>query len=389
MRLLALGLALQATACAAKLDPLPIKEVEPGKPATLDPTLAAAGGNLAITRDGKSRLPYATGLDGGCVAGTIALALVWLPLDVLLGGNLMPPGGGDCEHRLPSFVIVQLESRHAAVLVIQKYGDFVAQLPTGTYLVAEVMDDKSLVPLRFGFQIPKSGHAYDLGVIAIDDGSLPRATITAHSDVAFAQLMTELPGAADWPKSPALLIQISSARDSQSAQVYFIDKKNLDAYLTAATIELKDHGMPLLTSETGAPAAASPVQQNSTQTASMGTQSQATSPSGPADVPFKIDDGFQTVEGIGKLEHGHLSGQIDRDGRLITLAGDVHSDGLMVALNGALLPTGVSVGQLASNSYCSADGTAHAASGNVAIPMNATCGANNKQITLYLTLPPP
>lgn len=362
--------------CVQKLDPLPVKEVEPGKPAALDPSLAAAGGSLIITRNGKPQIPYATGVDAGCVA---AVVLLWVPLDILLGGGLL--AAPDCGHYLPRVALIQLESRHAALLVAQKYGDVVVQLPAGTYLVAYITDDKSLVPLRFGFQLPKARQSYDLGLIAIDNGSVPRASVTAQSDIAFAHLMTELPGAADWPKSTALLTQISGVKDGQSQQVYFLSKKSLDDYLSAATLELKDHGMPMLTPE--AISASQPAQM-----ASGGAQPQGggAAPTGPVPVPFKIDDGYQTIEGTARLENGHLTGQATRGGRQIFLTGDVRSAGLSLEVGGALLPAGASV--FASNPYCGATATTQSLSGEVSIPMNATCGAANKQITLYLTMPP-
>jgi hypothetical protein len=372
-----------AMGCAAKLDPLPIKEVEPGKPATLDQALAAAGGNLNLARNGKSRLPYVTGLDGGCVAGTIALALVWLPLDVLLGGHLMPPGGGDCEHRLPSFVIVQLESRHAAVLVVQKYGDFVAQLPPGTYLVVQMTDDKDLVNIRFGFQIPSASHAYDLGVIAIDDGSLPRANITAHDEAAFVQLMSQLPGAGSLPRSTALFVQISSARDAQSQQVYFVRKENLDAYLTAATNELKDHGMPLLTSVSSTTSTVPPA---APQTASAGVQASAPSAAvGPIDVPFKIDYGAGVAEGVAQLENGQLIGQASNGGRSITLKGKLKDRKLSIEIFGAVVSN--SHASFGSGNYCSGQAQLDNAAGPVHIPLPVTCGPNNFLDSVYLELP--
>ena len=135
-----------------------------------------------------------------------------------------------------------------------------------------------------------------------------------------------------------------------------------------------------------ATAAASP---GAMQAASAGAQSSAQSAgAGPIDVTFRLDDGYQTVEGIAKLEHGHLAGQLSRGGRQITLVGDIQGEGFSLDLSGALLPPGVSIGQVDSNPYCTASGTTHSRSGEVAIPMNATCTAGNHHITLYLELPP-
>jgi len=370
----AFGLAIQTAGCVAKLDPLAIKEVEPGKPATLDPTLAAAAGNLNLTRNGKTRIPYPTGLNGGCVAAAV---LLWLPLDVLAGGTLPGP---DCDQYLPRLTLIQLESRRAAVLQVQKYGDFVVQLPAGTYLVAQVVDDKFIVPVRFGFQITKTDEAYDLGVIAVEDGSLPGASVTPHSDGAFAQLLTQLPASGSWPKSTALFTQISGAPNDRSAQIIFFDKKDLDAYLMAATLELKSKGMPLLSP--AIPAASSVPQVASASGVVRGSPRPA--PNAPVDVPFRIQvEGDDPVEGVGRLSDGEFVAHGQMRGGPFDITGELHGDEFSIVTSGFLCFGHDIHGQ----GRVAESGSGYLSSGKVSIMLIVPCaGTNNIKVATTFDL---
>ena len=107
---------------------------------------------------------------------------------------------------------------------------------------------------------------------------------------------------------------------------------------------------------------------------------------GAVDVPFSIDNGIQVIEGIGRLENGHLTGQASRGGKQIIIIGDIRGSDLTIEVQGSLIPPGSTGLAGATANYCTARGLARAAAGKVAIPMNATCGPMNKQVTLYLDL---
>jgi hypothetical protein len=106
--------------------------------------------------------------------------------------------------------------------------------------------------------------------------------------------------------------------------------------------------------------------------------------SGPVEVPFKIDIGAEIVEGSGKLENGHLFGETRIGGRPITIRGDVEGSDLSLEIGGAL---NAPASALYGTYYCSAAAVTKAVAGKVAIRMNATCGPDNKPITVYLDLP--
>ncbi len=106
--------------------------------------------------------------------------------------------------------------------------------------------------------------------------------------------------------------------------------------------------------------------------------------SGPVEVPFKIDIGAEVVEGSGKLENGHLFGETRIGGRPITIRGDVEGSDLSLEIDGAL---NAPASALYGTYYCSAAAVTKAVAGKVAIRMNATCGPDNRPITVYLDLP--
>jgi hypothetical protein len=110
------------------------------------------------------------------------------------------------------------------------------------------------------------------------------------------------------------------------------------------------------------------------------------STNGPVDVPFKIQDGYETIDGVGILDSGHLSGQASSKGKQITLVGDRKGDGYSIDLSGAILSTHAST--FVANPYCEARGTTGSTSGKITIPMSAICEGGNKQITVSLDLPP-
>ena len=106
---------------------------------------------------------------------------------------------------------------------------------------------------------------------------------------------------------------------------------------------------------------------------------------GPVDVPFKLDIGTEIIEGTGKLENGHLTGQASLGGRPITISGDMHGKDLAIEVDGSFAPPTYS--SYHSTYYCTARASAQTTSGNLAIPLNAVCGGDNFQDTLYLDMP--
>ncbi len=116
----------------------------------------------------------------------------------------------------------------------------------------------------------------------------------------------------------------------------------------------------------------------------LASSTKAAPSSGPVDVPFKIDIGTQIIEGVGKLEKGHLTGQASLGGRPITVSGDMQGNDLAIEVDGAMISPAAAANGIY---YCSASATRRAAAGEVAIPMNATCGTDNRQVTIYLDLP--
>lgn len=127
--------------------------------------------------------------------------------------------------------------------------------------------------------------------------------------------------------------------------------------------------------------------QNSSPSGTMvaAASAAATAPTGAVDVPFRIDIGTKVFEGVGRLEKGHLSGEVGAGGRPINIRGDMDDHDLSLQVDGALNPA---ASGLSGSYYCSARATKDSAVGQITIPMNATCGVDNKHITVYLGLPP-
>jgi hypothetical protein len=155
---------LAACASQPQIQPLPVKQVQPGQSMAPDPALALVSGRLAISEEGKSKVPYDVGTDAGCVAGVAAAMIVLLPLAILAGG-VPDLGSPDCESKPPALALVHLESRKAGPLSVGADGRFSAQLVPGTYLVPEVWDNAPIAATMV-FQAPSPGRAYYLGDVA-------------------------------------------------------------------------------------------------------------------------------------------------------------------------------------------------------------------------------
>ena len=101
------------------------------------------------------------------------------------------------------------------------------------------------------------------------------------------------------------------------------------------------------------------------------------------DVPFSVELGGKSYDGVATLTHGHIAGRLLAFGRPISLAADIKDNALTARLAGALDPLNGTFG-----ANCVADGTASPATGALAIRMLATCPVGNPKILLRLALPP-
>ncbi len=243
---LAIAVLIGAGGCAStpKIDPLTVRQIEPARAAPADPTMALISGRLLIAEDGKSKVPYESGTDAGCVAGTTAALVVLIPVMLFLGGAPTVAGGPDCETYLPTMTLVQLESRRAAALVVAEDGRFQAQVPPGTYLVQGVTDDRTPLSVAMAFQSPAPGHSYYLGDAQLSYASGWGETNTPSVDVRDSQAGT----VNDATPSPerALLIRLDQFKSAQELYGSDADKK-WNAYLASIIAELDAKGMRLLT----------------------------------------------------------------------------------------------------------------------------------------------
>ncbi len=232
------------TACAShpQIQPLPVKPVQPGQSIAPDPALALVSGRLAISEDGKSKVPYDIGTDAGCVAGVTAAMIVLLPLAILAGGvpNL---GSPDCESKPPALALLHLESRKAGPLSVGADGRFSAQLVPGTYLVPEVWDNGPIAATMV-FQVPSPGRAYYLGDVALDHSRGKVLSLDIRDDEAGG------PGiqAAHSPSAPAraLLARFTPFPGTANFRGSDADQK-WNAYLDGVVAELDRRGIRLLT----------------------------------------------------------------------------------------------------------------------------------------------
>ena len=246
VRFLAFAALLGVAGCASgpKIQPLTVKQVEPTQSVAVDPTLALISGRLMLTENGKSKVPYESGTDAGCVAGVTAAMVVLIPLMIFLGGAPAVVGGPDCETYLPTMTLVQLESRRAAALVVAEDGRFQAQVPPGTYLVQGVTDDRAAVPVAMAFQTPAPGHSYYLGDAYLSYTSGWGNTNTPSVDVRDNQAGT----VKDAKPSPerALLIRLDQFKGTKDLYGSDADQK-WNAYLTSIVAELDAKGIRVLT----------------------------------------------------------------------------------------------------------------------------------------------
>jgi hypothetical protein len=218
------------------------------------------GGRLTLARDGRSRLPYASGISPACAAAQTTGILLFFTAEFFSGGSATPPTWS-CERELPRIYLIQLESRRGAVLVVQPDGLYTAKLPTGTYLMAAIDDDGKVLLSRLAFQAAVSGDAYDLGNLAVNySGILPGTKIL---DLTVSPNPPEIldPAFARYAAGRTLgihtrpPIRISNTPPGmlggQGQDFYFQDDASWNAYIAAAIAELQGKGIKLLTADAG------------------------------------------------------------------------------------------------------------------------------------------
>jgi len=197
---------------------------------------------------------------------------------------------------------------------------------------------------------------------AQNNAQLLRSDVAAGLNTLAAKIFTDL------FVSTTPEIKKSSA-DAETAYTLSIWAPGPDATPTPQTSSTTTAGQTSSPSERTAPAASAA----------------ATASTAPVAVPFRIDIGTKVFEGVGRLEKGHLSGDVSAGGRPINIRGDMDDHGLSLQVDGALNPA---ASGLSGSYYCSASATRESAVGQIAIPMNATCGVDNRQIIVHLGLPP-
>jgi len=350
-----------------RIDPLNIRQEASDQHPARDPNLSVVEGRLVLAADGKSQLPYVTGTDGGCVAGVVGLTLVLIPVSLFLGnGNAIAAlGGVKCDHDLPYLAVVRLETGQAAALLVQNDGDFLAQAPPGTYLVAGIVDDGTAVPVRFAFQVPVKGRAYYLGNVAVNhtgtglSGRVLSMALTSGYPESLDQLTAKLDSGKPVPHETSPLTQVSMV-PAEAAQRYFPfpDQAHWDAYIASAVDELRGRGMNLLTPQ------------------QIGAD--------PKAVKIAVDLGADLHRGVGRLENGHLSGLVQYGNNTISLSGEIRAGKLWVELHGALNQTSEA---FPGNNNCSASGSTDSLSGKVTMTLFAACGSYAPKVTLYMDLP--
>jgi hypothetical protein len=117
----------------------------------------------------------------------------------------------------------------------------------------------------------------------------------------------------------------------------------------------------------------------------LASSTKAATSTGPVDVPFTIDLNGQSYEGVGKLENGHLAGQISSGNKTFDIAGEIRGNELSVEVSGAFGRRGT--WDAPGNGQCSVDGSAHPASGEVTMSMQASCSGAMAHVTIHLNLP--
>jgi uncharacterized protein YgiM (DUF1202 family) len=111
----------------------------------------------------------------------------------------------------------------------------------------------------------------------------------------------------------------------------------------------------------------------------------ATASAFAADVPFRLQNRNQTIEGVGKLENGHFEAQSQNGGLTFQITGDVRGNDFAIEVDGYFCPTG-SLG--ASRAY--ATGDTQPATGKISVALSVSCGGywqNQEKVVIYFDLP--
>lgn len=255
---LATAALLLTAGCSTQQDvaPLPVQQSGGQFQQGLSGRVAMIGGRLTLAHDGRSRLPYAKGSNDACVA-TQATAQFLLFSAAILGGPEPSWPGIYCEHNLPQILIIQLETRRGGPLIVQPNGVFSARVPVGTYLVAAIDDDGSMLPVRFAFQAAQTGDAYDLGNISVNYSGFQFTGIEIVSltntpnaanvlDPAFARFAEGRPLGIHRRAPIPMSAPPSGTPGHGSLSFRFRDAASLNSYIASAIAELHGKGTDLL-----------------------------------------------------------------------------------------------------------------------------------------------
>lgn len=121
-----------------------------------------------------------------------------------------------------------------------------------------------------------------------------------------------------------------------------------------------------------APPANPPAASGSAQTASMGQSASSNVSTGPVDVPFRIDNGVSTLEGIGKLDRGRFTGETQEGAYSVEISGRVTNGEFAFDLSGHFCtPT------FGANASSVASAKIDPAVGNVSALVQVTCAVTS------------